>query len=147
MNGNYDIYFARLLEETRKEHFPEVRNSDVVIDLKVKPVVIDEEISVERTGIEKWKNGPRYVIRGSLPGWTVREFAGEAIIRGVIGHELAHIARGDCDKILLSLRNLCFELPCIGRMLYRRNERRTDAFATRRGLGYEIRRFRDKNPI
>lgn len=91
----------RVVEELMEKHYRDVSREDVVFDIYFEGNDVDLRVVLGEDNVAS--------VRGNLPNELVYRNDFDVIFRGLLGHELAHVVRGDH-----SMGELEGDLYCVG---------------------------------
>lgn len=116
------------------EHFPDLSREN--IEILVRPEADQKTLFAEvGRGIN---SSDGYVINGLVPEEIVRSEEGIYLLKGILGHELSHIANGDLVGFKgLVTRNLGLD-NLVGKRYYDGLDKAADRTTIARGLGREL---------
>ena len=100
-------------------------------------IYAEQKVSANPFTVGKSEEGI-YEVLGIIPQSFLTDYRYQSVLRGIIGHELSHIVRGDCDKKRKNFLKKIGKLPLIGKSLTRFNERAVDRETIKRGLEEEL---------
>ena len=130
------VKWSHIKNQLLRENYPEISLPvSVIINVENDPKSLSAKISKGYCGFE---SGWNYNIVGTMPLETIDSEFSNSILRGLLGHEFAHIVNGDLDGLKGILLMLRPRNGLIGTLLNRQIEHKADIETVRRGLGREL---------
>lgn len=129
---DFHTFYAPLVQNLLENKFRDIKKDKIVVRIEVldDPKRLDGIVTKKVSGI--------YLVMGAIPSELLGSENLESVLRGLLGHELSHIALGDLDMPKGNFYMMCTSLPILGEKILEMIEKRTDRETVKRGLGKEL---------
>jgi hypothetical protein len=117
-----------------ENHYPDMKKRDIAISIQDTPGYVG---GLSTRGI--WPNHPSgYTIYCGLDTKNLNSNQARVFLKGLLGHEFAHIYNGELDGLQKVMLDTCRQVKGLDKLVKRQIERRADIETIRRGLGKEL---------